>query len=46
MEVELEHLIGVKVVEVSGDQIRFDNGTVIMFHPYETYVHTKEDFEQ
>lgn len=45
MEAELEHLIGVKVTEVSGNIINFENGTQIEFHPYETYVYTKDDFE-
>jgi hypothetical protein len=42
METELEHLIGVKVKEVSSYQILFEDGTVIVLHPYETYVYTKE----
>lgn len=45
MEGELEHLIGIKVIEVSDNVIYFGNGTQIHFHPYETYVYTKEDFE-
>lgn len=42
VEKEIKHLVGIKVVKVEYNQIYFEDGTVIDFHPFETYVYKKQ----
>ncbi|MED1863285.1 hypothetical protein P4V41_07435 [Fictibacillus nanhaiensis] len=39
MESELKHLLGKKVTKVKDNDLYFEDGTIIEFHPYETYVY-------